>query len=358
MLGAASRVLFCLYLMDMKKVLLLLLSLGAILYAENIQVVAPSGADFVAPDAPQVVYSLVRAAVSQSGNTPVTDSSDVQLRTNIMTMGASYIVVCEQVKSGVVVGSGKQKVANVDALDSAIELAVLAALGVDKTQETPAEPAPAPDPVAAAPAADTAAAPKKEPLPVNTSVITVEVEEAPVPKGEEVVDEKRPTHNYNSFGLGVALWHNYDYKKDPDDDGDRSEERSWSATFAIHYARLFEVSPHAAITMLNNANFVLGKGWEIHETFLIGGRYYVNSTTFSPFFGAGLGIGGQVDSHYENFSENLAVGVAGGVEVGFVLFRNSALQLELGAAWDALWDGFDSFKRRFGSGTLYISLNY
>jgi hypothetical protein len=41
-----------------------------------------------------------------------------------------------------------------------------------------------------------------------------------------------------------------------------------------------------------------------------------------------------------------------------VFFRNSAMQLELGATWDALWDGFSDFGRRFGAGSLYIAINY
>ena len=352
---------FCLYFMDMKKTLAFVVSMAAAAFAADVQVVAPSGADF-SPDAPQIVNSLVRAAVSQSGNTPVEDSTEIQLRTNIMTMGSSYIVVCEQAKAGVVVGSGKQKAASVDALDAAIEQAVLSALG-EKKPEAPAEPAP--ESVAAAPApqpaADSATAPKKEPLPVNTSVVTVEVEEAPAAKTEEPVGEKRPTRNYNSFGVGAAIWHNYDYFANPKDikDGkDRDEERSWNATFAFHYARIFEVSAHAAITMVNNTNFVVGKGWELHDVFLIGARYYTSTGAVSPFFGGGFGIGGQLDFHYENFNEVIALGLAGGLEAGIVLFRNSALQLELGVAWDALWDEFESFKRRFGSGTAYIALNY
>lgn len=329
--------------MDMKKTLAFAVSMAAAAFAADVQVVAPSGADF-SPDAPQIVNSLVRAAVSQSGNTPVEDSTEIQLRTNIMTMGSSYIVVCEQAKAGVVVGSGKQKAASVDALDAAIELAVLSALGENKS-EAPAD----------------SAAPKKEPLPVNTSVVTVEVEEAPAAKTEEPVGEKRPTRNYNSFGVGAAIWHNYDYFANPKDikDGkDRDEERSWNATFAFHYARIFEVSAHAAITMVNNTNFVVGKGWELHDVFLIGARYYTSTGAVSPFFGGGFGIGGQLDFHYENFDEVVALGLAGGLEAGIVLFRNSALQLELGVAWDALWDEFESFKRRFGSGTAYIALNY
>ena len=105
-------------------------------------------------------------------------------------------------------------------------------------------------------------------------------------------------------------------------------------------------------------NFVVGKGWELHDVFLIGARYYTSTGAVSPFFGGGFGIGGQLDFHYENFDEVVALGLAGGLEAGIVLFRNSALQLELGVAWDALWDEFESFKRRFGSGTAYIALNY
>ena len=354
--------------MDMKNTLAFVLSLAAASFAANIQVLAPTGADF-SPDAPQIVNSLVRAAVSQSGNTPVEDSTEIQLRTNIMTMGSSYIVVCEQTIAGAVTGSGKQKAASVDSLDMAIEHAVLAALGTSKP-EAPAESAPAEEPVAQAapepqpetPAADSAATPKKEPLPVNTSVITVEVEETPVEKkSEEPIGEKLPTRNYNSFGLGASIWHNYDYFAKPDDvksGDDRDEERSWDVTFAFRYAWIFEVSSHAAITMVNIGNFVIGSEWELHDVFLIGGRYYTNASSISPFFGVGFGIGGQIDDHYENLNEFVAIGLAGEIEAGIVLFRNSALQLEVGISWDALWDEFNDFKRRFGAGTAYLALNY
>ena len=52
------------------------------------------------------------------------------------------------------------------------------------------------------------------------------------------------------------------------------------------------------------------------------------------------------------------VGLATGAELGIIFFRNSATQLELGLAWDALWDGFESFDRRFGSGSFYVAINY
>jgi hypothetical protein len=30
----------------------------------------------------------------------------------------------------------------------------------------------------------------------------------------------------------------------------------------------------------------------------------------------------------------------------------------VGGAWDALWDGFESFDRRFGAGSFYVAINY
>ena len=328
--------------MNMKKFIAALFSLAVVSFAANVQILEPMGADF-SDDAPTVVKSLLRAAVSKSGNTPVEDSSEIQLRTSIMTMGGYILVICEQLKGGAVVVSSKQKSASVDDLDVSIEKATVEALL-----------GPQENLIDQAPAESTAEA-KKEPLPVNTSVVTVEYEEKPAP---DTLEKKRPTRNYNGFGLGVALWHNYDYSADPDNEDDKDVDRDWSSAFVVHYARIFEVSNHAAITMLNNTNMVFGKGWQIHETFLIGGRYYIQSGAVSPYFGAGIGLGAQLDNHYAEFSEYFALGVAGGVEAGIVFFRNSAMQLELGATWDALWDGFSDFGRRFGAGSLYIAINY
>jgi H(+)-transporting ATP synthase subunit D len=93
--------------------------------AENVQVLEPSGAEF-STDAPQLVLSILRSAVSQTGNTPVESSAEIQLRTTLSTMGSSIVVVVEQVKNGVVVGSGRQKTPTVDDLDMAIDDAVKA----------------------------------------------------------------------------------------------------------------------------------------------------------------------------------------------------------------------------------------
>lgn len=326
----------------MKKFIAALFSLAVASFAANVQILEPTGADF-SPDGPTVVKSVLRAAVSQSGNTPVEDTSEIQLRTSIMTMGGSYLVVCEQVKAGAVVISSKQKSADLGELDVAIERATVAALADLNPNAT-----------ANADLVDEAAAPKKEPLPINTSIVTVEYEEKPV----QTLSEKRPTRNYNSFGLGVALWHDYDYSADPDNEDDKDVDRRWRATFVFHYARIFEVSASAAITLTNNVNAVLTDGWEIHDAFLIGGRYYIQSGMISPYIGAGLGLGFQFDNRYEEIDEYLAFGIAGGAEAGIVFFRNSTIQLELGASWDVMWDGFSSFSRRFGSGSLYIALNY
>lgn len=327
----------------MKKFITLLFSLAVASFAENVQILEPTGADF-SPDGPTVVKSVLRAAVSQSGNTPVEGNSEIQLRTSIMTMGGYYLVVCEQVKAGAVVTSSKQKSADLSELDVAIERATVAALASLNPNAT-----------ANADLVDEAAAPKKEPLPVNTSVVTVEYEEKPAP---DTLGAKRPTRNYNSFGLGVALWHDYDYSADPDNEDDKDVDRRWRATFVFHYARVFEVSTSAAITITNNVNAVVTDGWEIHDAFLIGGRYYIQSGSVSPYIGAGLGLGFQFDNRYEEIDEYLAFGIACGAEAGVVFFRNSTMQLELGATWDAVWDGFSSFDRRFGSGSIYIALNY
>ena len=47
-------------------------------FAADIQILEPVGAEF-APNAPQMVRSLVQASVSQSGNTPVDGAAELQL---------------------------------------------------------------------------------------------------------------------------------------------------------------------------------------------------------------------------------------------------------------------------------------
>ena len=321
----------------MKKIFTVLLSVAARALAENVQVLEPSGAEF-STDAPQVVKSILRSAVSQTGNTPVESSADIQIRTTLSTMGSSIVVVVEQLKDGTVVGSGRQKTPTVDDLDVAIDDAVKAALAnLDAGS--------APESAAYAPEAGYQDGPDV--------VYVVPVERRSSEDPNDNFAHKRPTRNYVSYGLGMAMWHNYDFEND-----DYEVEMSWEQAFVFHYARIFEVVPHAAITIINNMNISFGSDWEWHETFLIGGRYFVSTGNITPYIGLGGGLGIQTDEHYEAAAEGFAIGLATGAELGIIFFRNSATQLELGLAWDALWDGFESFDRRFGSGSFYVAINY
>lgn len=339
--------------MNMKKIIAALFSLVALSFAADVQILEPQGVDS-SPYGPQILKSLLRAAVTQSGNTPVEDSTEIQLSTNIVAVNGYYLVICEQIKGGKIVNSNKQKSVSQGDLDVSIERAVVGALAnLNQNTANPdlvdAAPAPAPTTASApAPAA------QPEPLPVNTSEAVVEEKPA-----EPQLLEKRPTRNYNSYGFGMALWHNYDFnniRKDGDDVKGYKEKRSWDKAVAFHYARVFEASPHAAIVLLNNLNLTIGEEWQMHEVLLIGGRYYMSANSVSPYFGLGFGIGVQTDTHYEKLSEEFAFGFAGGAELGVVFFRNSAIQLELGLTWDALCDGFD-FDRRFGAGSMHIAIN-
>ena len=321
----------------MKKIFTTLFSVAALAFAADIQVLPPSGAEF-APDAPNMVQSLVRASVSETGNTPVDNNASIQLRTNVMTMGSTIVVVCEQVNNGTVVGSGKQKAGSIDELDVAIEGAVKSALanasgtGNDQYAAT--------------------ASRNSEP----EVVVMVPAEQGNSEDPNDNFARKRPTRNYNSYGLGAGIWHNYDFtdKHNPK----HSVDMSWEKAFVFHYARIFEVIPQAAITIVDNMNISFGDEWELHDVFLLGGRYFPSTGVVTPFIGAGLGIGIQTDDHYYDKDEAFAIGLATGAELGVVFFRNSAIQLEIGFAWDAMWDGFESFDRRFGAGSAYIAINY
>lgn len=335
----------------MKKFFSAILSFAALSFAANVQVLAPEGAEF-APDAPNMVHSIVRASVSETGNTPVDGGADIKLRTNVMTMGSSFVVVCEQINNGTVVGSGRQKAGSIDDLDVAIDGAVKSALA--NVSENSSDDS----------YASTAA--RQEPQP--NVVVFVPAEDNDRGDPNDNFAHKRPTRNYVSYGLGAALWHNYDYTESRCDDFDTESgrqchkkydtDRTWEQAFVFHYARIFEVIPQAAITIVNNMNMSFGDEWQLHETFLLGGRFFPSTGTVTPFLGAGFGLGMQLDGHYYDKDESFAIGLAGGAELGVIFFRNSATQLEVGLAWDALWDGFDSFDRRFGAGSFYIAINY
>lgn len=316
----------------MKTFIASLLASAAIALAADVQILEPTGAEF-APEAPNMVKSIIRASVAQSGNTPVDGSADIQIRTSLMTMGNSIVVVCDQISGGNVVASGKQKAASLDNLDVAIEQAASQALANISNGNDAAAYAPAPS--------------------SQQEAVAIYYVDNSQPTSEDPNDKfahKRPTRNYVSYGLGMAMWHNWE-------DEEQNPKMDWDQAFVFHYGRIFETSPHGAITIMNNMNISFGDYFQWHETFLIGGRYFVSTGAISPYVGGGIGLGLQTDEHFYG-DEDFAFGLAGGMELGLVCFRNSAVQLEVGLAWDALWDGFDAFEQRFGAGTFYIAINY
>lgn len=181
--------------------------------------------------------------------------------------------------------------------------------------------------------------------PVATEVVQVKNAD-----DDPMMAPKRPSYNFTSFGLGVSVWHNYE-------DSEKNPKMDWDQGVVIHYARIWEMTTHGAITVVNNTNASYESAWQWHETLLLGGRYFFADKVFSPFFGVGLGIGLELDDHFDNFKEMFAFGPAAGVEGGLIIFRTSTTQLELGAAYDMLLDGFD-FGSHFGSFSFYLAINY
>ena len=202
----------------MKKIITALFSLAAISFAADVQVLPPTGADF-ATDAPDMVQSLVRAAVCQYGNTPVESGADIQLRTNVMTMGSSFVVVCEQLKDGSIIGSGKQKASSIDDLDVAIEGAVKSAFGNSANADDGAY-------------ASTTS--RSEP----DVVVYVPADRNDGDPNDNFA-HKRPTRNYVSYGLGAALWHNYDFKDKSCKQYANADDAPYTVTEALKIINIF-----------------------------------------------------------------------------------------------------------------------
>lgn len=180
--------------------------------------------------------------------------------------------------------------------------------------------------------------------------VATEVTQAKNSDDDPLPAPKRPTYNFASFGLGFSVWHNWE-------DSRKNPKRDWDQGVVFHYGRIWEMTTHGAITFMNNANGSYETHWQWHETALIGGRYFFADQVFSPYVGMGLGVGVEMDFHFDKFSEAFAIGPAGGLEAGLIIFRTSTTQLEVGAAYDMLLDGFD-FGRHFGSFSFYLAINY
>lgn len=311
----------------MNKLFFSILSFVAFTFAANIQIIAPTGANF-SPDAPDMVATIIRSAVSQAGHTPTEQEAPIQITTNLMTMGSSIVVVCEQKENGVIVGSGKQKAASLDDLDVAIEQAVASALAT-KTS--------------------TQAAPASQPIVSNTPA------EAPSQPQEKQAEkdylEKTPARKYKSIGFGLAYWHNWE-------DEVHNPSRDFESAYALRLGYIWENSPATALVLQSYTVFNFSDESHLQEVVTIGGRYLFNTGSIAPYIGAGFGFGVQADGHFDRFKEGFAFGLAGDVGAGVVFFQKSSIQMEVGLRYNILWDGLTSFSHNFGAASAFIAINF
>lgn len=311
----------------MNKLFFSILSFVAFTFAANIQIIAPTGANF-SPDAPDMVATIIRSAVSQAGRTPTEQEAPIQITTNLMTMGSSIVVVCEQKENGVIVGSGKQKAASLDDLDVAIEQAVASALATKtSTQATPAS-----QPIVSNTPAEAPSQPQKI-------------------QPEEDYLEKTPARKYKSIGFGLAYWHNWE-------DEEHNPTRDFESAYALRLGYIWENSPATALVLQSNTVFNFGDESHLQEVLTIGGRYLFNTGSIAPYIGAGFGFGVQADGHFDRFKEGFAFGLAGDVGAGVVFFQKSSIQMEVGLRYNILWDGLTSFSHNFGAASAFIAINF
>ncbi len=175
-------------------------------------------------------------------------------------------------------------------------------------------------------------------------------------QGETTSPERtlqRPVYSFQTAAFGLGFWSNYsDAETNPSKD-------KVTAFPLIRYGHIWEMTSHGAITAISTWNFEFGKSWEVHGNMLLGGRYAPLEEMVSPFIGAGIGLGLQLDSHFDewNYGERWALGMSIGGEIGASIFHNSAIQLEVGFGFDIVATGID-FKRSFSSFNLFFGINY
>lgn len=164
---------------------------------------------------------------------------------------------------------------------------------------------------------------------------------------------QRPVYSFQTVAFGFGFWSNYE-------DEVKNPKKDYVTAFPlIRYGHIWEMTTHGAITAISTWNFEFGKIWEVHGNVLVGGRYSFLDEIVSPFIGAGLGLGMQLDSHFEdwNFGERWALGMSLGGEVGASIFHNSAIQLEVGFGFDVIASNVD-FGKSYKSWNLFFGINY
>ncbi|MBQ2559162.1 MAG: hypothetical protein II565_00990 [Fibrobacter sp.] len=164
---------------------------------------------------------------------------------------------------------------------------------------------------------------------------------------------QRPVYSFQTLAFGLAFWSNWE------EVGVNDEKDHVTAFPLVRYGHIWEMSTHGAITAISSWHFEFGKTWEVHGNMLFGGRYSILEEIVSPFIGAGIGIGMQLDSHFDDwdFGERWALGLSLGGEVGASIFHNSALQLEVGFGFDIIASKVD-FGKSFTSFNLFFGINY
>ena len=164
---------------------------------------------------------------------------------------------------------------------------------------------------------------------------------------------QRPVYSFQTAAFGLGFWSNWE-------DSGKNPKKDYVTAFPlIRYGHIWEMSSHGAITAISTWNFKFGDDWEVHGNMLLGGRYSFLEEMVSPFLGAGVGIGMQLDSHFEDwdFGERWALGMSFGGEVGASIFHNSSVQLEVGFGFDIVASGVD-FRKSFSSFNLFFGINY
>ena len=160
---------------------------------------------------------------------------------------------------------------------------------------------------------------------------------------------QRPVYSFQTAAFGLAFWSNYkDEAKNPEKD-------KVTAFPLIRYGHIWEMTTHGAITTITNWHAEFGTDWELEGNMLIGGRYSPLDDVVSPFVGAGIGLGFQVDAFFDDWIG--AFGMCLGGEVGLNFFHNSAVQLEAGFGFNILATKVD-FSKSFKSFNLFFGVNY
>ena len=169
---------------------------------------------------------------------------------------------------------------------------------------------------------------------------------------------QRPVYSFQTAAFGLGFWSNWEHEVIAGDKIVKHEDNV-TAFPLIRYGHIWEMTSHGAITAISTWNFKFGEDWEVHGNMLLGGRYSFLDEMVSPFLGAGVGIGMQLDSHFDewDFGERWALGMSFGGEVGASIFHNSSVQLEVGFGFDIVASGVD-FKKSFSSFNLFFGINY